>query len=64
VDIFVKDLGLVGDLARDVAFPAPLAAQAQQLFISARAQGHGGKDDAFVIRAYQALSGIHLPGEG
>ncbi len=64
VDIFVKDLGLVGDLARDVAFAAPLAAQAHQLFVAARALGHGGKDDAFVIRAYQALSGIALPGEG
>ena len=63
VDIFVKDLGLVGDLARSVAFPTPLAAQALQLFVSARAQGHGGKDDAFVIRAYQALSHIRLPGE-
>ncbi len=63
VDIFVKDLGLVGDLARSVAFPTPLAAQALQLFVSARAQGHGGKDDAFVIRAYQALSRIRLPGE-
>jgi 3-hydroxyisobutyrate dehydrogenase-like beta-hydroxyacid dehydrogenase len=61
VDIFVKDLGLVGDLARAEHFPAPLAAQAHQLFISARAQGHGGKDDAFVIRAYQALTGIALP---
>jgi L-threonate 2-dehydrogenase len=64
VDIFVKDLGLVGDMARDVAFPAPLAAQAHQLFVAARAQGHGGKDDAFVIRAYQALTGIRLPRDG
>jgi putative dehydrogenase len=64
VDIFVKDLALVGDLARSAAFPAPLAAQAHQLFIAARAMGHGGVDDAFVIRAYQALSGISLPGEG
>jgi putative dehydrogenase len=63
VDIFVKDLGLVGDMARSLAFPATLAAQAHQLFISARAQGHGGVDDAFVIRAYQALSGFRLPGE-
>ncbi len=63
VDIFVKDLSLVGDLARSVAFPAQLATQAHQLFIAARAMGHGGVDDAFVIRAYQALSGITLPGE-
>lgn len=63
VDIFVKDLGLVGDLARAVAAPTPLAAQAHQMFVSASTQGHGGKDDAFVIRAYQALSGIGLPGD-
>ncbi len=61
VDIFVKDLGLVTDLARQASFPAPMAAQAMQLFIAASAQGHGGKDDAFVIRAYQALTGIKLP---
>jgi L-threonate 2-dehydrogenase len=52
----------VGDLARAVSFPTPLAAQAHQMFVSARAHGHGGVDDAFVIRAYQALSGITLPG--
>jgi len=63
VNIFVKDLGLVGDLAREVAAPTPLAAMAHQLFVSAAAQGHGGIDDAFVIRAYQALSGIKLPKE-
>ena len=63
VDIFVKDLGLVTELAREASFPAPMAAQAMQLFIAASAQGHGGKDDAFVIRAYQALTGIKLPTE-
>jgi 3-hydroxyisobutyrate dehydrogenase-like beta-hydroxyacid dehydrogenase len=64
VNIFVKDLGLVDALARETNFPIPLAAQALQLFVAAAAQGHGGKDDAFVIRAYQALTGIALPGEG
>ncbi|WP_135466427.1 L-threonate dehydrogenase [Crenalkalicoccus roseus] len=63
VDIFVKDLGLVEEMARSFSFPALLAAQAHQLFVSARALGHGAKDDAFVIRAYQALSGFALPGE-
>lgn len=63
VNIFVKDLGLVDALAREANFPIPLAAQALQLFVAAAAQGHGGKDDAFVIRAYQALTGIALPGE-
>lgn len=63
VDIFVKDLGLVNDMARGLGFPVPLAAQAQQLFTAARAIGQGGKDDGFVIRVWQALTGIKLPGD-
>jgi len=63
VDIFVKDLGLVTDMARGLDFPVPLASQAQQLFTAARAMGQGGKDDGFVIRVWQAMTGIKLPGE-
>jgi putative dehydrogenase len=63
VDIFVKDLNLVSDMARGLDFPVPLAAQAQQLFTAAHAMGHGQKDDGFVIRVWQALTGIKLPGE-
>jgi putative dehydrogenase len=61
VNIFVKDLGIVLDQARALNFPAPLAAAAHQLFLGAAALGHGGKDDAFVIRVWEALSGIALP---
>jgi acyl-homoserine lactone acylase PvdQ len=42
---------------------AGLAAQAQQLFTAARAMGQGGADDGFVIRVWQALTGIELPGD-
>jgi len=61
VNIFVKDLGIVLDQARSLAFPAPMAAAAHQLFLGAAALGHGGKDDAFVIRVWEALTGIALP---
>ena len=61
VNIFVKDLGIVLDQARALTFPLPMAAAAHQLFLAAAAAGHGAKDDAFVIRVYQALSGIELP---
>jgi 3-hydroxyisobutyrate dehydrogenase len=64
VNIFVKDLGIVLDQARALAFPAPLAATAHQLFLGAAALGNGAKDDAFVIRVWQALTGIALPGKG
>lgn len=63
VDIFVKDLGLVAQMARSLDFPVPLAAQAQQLFTAASAMGHGRADDGFVIRVWQALAGIPLPGD-
>jgi len=62
VNIFVKDLGIVLDQARALTFPLPLAAAAHQLFLAAAAAGHGGRDDAFVIRFWQALTGIALPG--
>lgn len=62
-DIFVKDLGLVEAMAREAALPVPLAAQALQLFVAQRALGHGGRDDAFVLRVWQALAGFPLPGE-
>lgn len=61
VDIFVKDLGLVAEMARGLNHPVPLATQAQQLFTAASAMGHGRADDGFVIRVWQALTGITLP---
>jgi L-threonate 2-dehydrogenase len=61
VNIFVKDLGIVLDQARALNLPAPLAASAHQLFLGAAALGYGDKDDAFVIRVWEALTGIALP---
>ncbi len=63
VDIFVKDLGIVLDQARALTFPLPMASAAHQLFLAASAAGHGGRDDAFVIRFWEQLTGIVLPGE-
>ncbi len=62
VNIFVKDLGIVLDQARGLTFPLPMASAAHQLFLAAAANGQGLKDDAFVIRVWQALTGIELPG--
>ncbi|HET9018051.1 MAG TPA: L-threonate dehydrogenase [Acetobacteraceae bacterium] len=64
VNIFVKDLGIVLDQARTLTFPLPLAATAHQLFLAASAAGHGTRDDAFVIRVWQMLTGIKLPEGG
>jgi 3-hydroxyisobutyrate dehydrogenase len=61
VNIFVKDLGIVLDQARALTFPLPMASAAHQLFLAAAAAGHGGRDDAFVIRFWEKLAGIELP---
>ncbi|MBS0446114.1 MAG: NAD-binding protein [Proteobacteria bacterium] len=61
VDIFVKDLGIVLDAARRLAFPLPLAAAAHQLYLASAAAGRGGEDDAAVVKFYADLAGIDLP---
>lgn len=50
LDIFVKDLGIVGAAARANHLAAPVAAAAEQLFLLGEAQGLGPLDDSAVIR--------------
>jgi 3-hydroxyisobutyrate dehydrogenase/2-hydroxy-3-oxopropionate reductase len=64
VEIFVKDLGIVGDIARQERFAAPLAAAALQQFLAASGMGHGREDDAAVAKVYARNAGLTLPGEG
>jgi putative dehydrogenase len=63
VEIFVKDLGIVQDMARNARFPAPLASAALQMFLMASASGMGRDDDASVARLYARIGGTQLPGE-
>ena len=58
VDIFVKDLALVLDLARSSKFPLPLASTAHQMFMQASSAGHAKEDDSAVIKIFP---GIELP---
>ena len=62
IEIFVKDMGIVQDMARGARFPAPLAAAALQMYLAAAGSGMGGEDDAAVARVYAQLSGAVLPG--
>ncbi len=61
VDIFVKDLGLVLDMARASKFPLPLSSTAHQMFMQASTSGHGREDDSAVIKIFP---GIDLPQAG
>jgi L-threonate 2-dehydrogenase len=59
VDIFVKDLGIVLDLARASKFPLPLSSTAHQMFMQASSAGFAKEDDSAVIKIFP---GIQLPG--
>ena len=61
VEIFVKDLGIVQDMARSIRFPAPIAAAALQMFLMTAACGMGRDDDASVARMYAKVGGVQLP---
>ncbi len=61
VDIFVKDLGIVQDMARAETFPVPVAAAALQMFLMASGSGMGRDDDASVARLYAQVAGVTLP---
>lgn len=50
LDIFVKDMGIVGRATRAAGLPSPVAAAAEQLYLLGQAQGLGAADDSSVIR--------------
>ena len=64
VEIFVKDLGIIQDMARSHRFPVPMSAAALQMFLATAASGMGRDDDASVARLYARIGGATLPGDG
>lgn len=63
VNIWLKDLGIVLDIAKGDNFSAPLTAAALQQFVAAAGQGLGGEDDAAVAKVYARNAGLTLPGD-
>ena len=62
VDIFVKDLGIVMDIARKDRVPVPVASAALQLFLMTSAAGMGRDDDASVARLFERINGVPVTG--
>jgi 3-hydroxyisobutyrate dehydrogenase len=52
LDIFVKDLGLVLEEARQRGYDAPLASTAQELFARGASLGFGTEDDSGIVRVF------------
>ncbi|MGA7327926.1 MAG: L-threonate dehydrogenase [Rhodomicrobium sp.] len=61
IEIFVKDLGIIQDMARSERYPVPLAAAALQMYLAAAGAGYGRDDDSSLARVYALLSGAKLP---
>jgi L-threonate 2-dehydrogenase len=56
-DIWVKDLGMVLGIGRELRMPLPMAAAAHQVVMMAAAQGLGPIDDAGFIKVYESFTG-------
>jgi L-threonate 2-dehydrogenase len=59
-DIWVKDLGMVLGIARDLRMPLPMAAAAYQVVMMAAAQGLGPIDDAGFVKVYESFTGRRI----
>lgn len=62
IDIFAKDLGIVGDIGREQKFPLPIAASALQMFLMTSAAGMGRDDDSSIARLIAGVARLELPG--
>ena len=61
VDIWLKDLGIILDIAKGINFPTPLTSIALAQFAEASNQGLGKQDDAAVAKVYAEKANIKLP---
>ncbi len=61
INIWLKDLGIVLDVAKASQFSAPLTAAALQQFVAAAGQGLGGEGDAAVAKVCAHNANIKLP---
>ncbi|MCH9671762.1 MAG: NAD(P)-dependent oxidoreductase [Gammaproteobacteria bacterium] len=60
VDIFLKDLGIVQDAARELRMPLPLSASAYQLFLAAAALGANKDAEPSVAALFETLADIDI----
>ncbi|MCA0941115.1 NAD(P)-dependent oxidoreductase [Salipiger pacificus] len=63
VNIWPKDLGIVGGIAGEAQLPVPMTEAALAQFKSAAEAGDGLIDDAAVIKVYARAAGLTLPGD-
>jgi 3-hydroxyisobutyrate dehydrogenase-like beta-hydroxyacid dehydrogenase len=60
LELAAKDAGLVLDVARDAAVPAPVAAGVAQALVAAKALGLGGRDFTDLVEVIERLASVKL----
>lgn len=61
INIWLKDLGIVLDVAKTAKFGAPVTAAALQQYMVAAGMGLGQEDDAAIAKVYARNAGLTLP---
>lgn len=64
VELGEKDLRLALQMAHEVGSPLPVAALAQQLYVSLESTGRGKKDIVAILNLYEEWAGVSARGRG
>jgi len=60
IGIFLKDVGAVLDMGRELRAPLPMTAAAYQLFLEAAGAGWEALDDAALVKVYERAYGVDV----
>ena len=63
VDIWLKDLGIVTEIAAAADLPVPVSSNALEQFRAASEAGLGNEDDAAIAKYFARAGGVALPGD-
>ncbi len=63
LDIWLKDLGIVTDIAASADLPVPISSNALKQFRAASEAGLGDEDDAAIAKYFARAGGVSLPGD-
>ena len=63
VDIWLKDLGIVTEIAASSKLPVPISSNALAQFRAASEAGLGDEDDAAIAKYFACAGGVTLPGD-
>ena len=64
IDMFMKDLHIIGEFAAGLNCPVPLFSASTQLYHSAMSQGLAGEDTAAVLRVLEGMAGVRRVSDG